>query len=62
MTDRIQRRVISAGIVAVMYGVDARTVVRWDKLGKLKPDFRTPGGSRRYYLDRIERLIEGEAK
>jgi DNA-binding transcriptional MerR regulator len=58
---RREREVISSGAVARMYGVDGKTVSRWDKEDKLKPAFRTPGGRRRYYRDEIEKLIAGTA-
>ena len=47
------RRVLDAGDVAALYGVDPKTVGRWDKKGKLPPSFRTPGGHRRFYEDEI---------
>ena len=47
------RRVLDVGTVAALYAVDAKTVARWDKLGKLPPSFRTPGGRRRFYEDEI---------
>lgn len=57
---KTERVVIDVGTVARMLGVDAKSVARWDRLGRLKPAFRTPGGHRRYYLDDIEKLIRGE--
>ena len=55
-------RVMSARHVADAYGVTAKTVVRWEAQGRLKPDFRTPGGDRRYLRDRIEQLLNGDAR
>lgn len=53
---KIERVVIDVGTVARMLGVDSKTVSRYDRIGKLKAAFRTPGGHRRYYLDDIEKL------
>ena len=53
------REVVDVGSVARMMGVDPKTVTKWDKNGKLKAAFRTPGGHRRYYLDDVEKLLPG---
>jgi excisionase family DNA binding protein len=45
--------------VAVMFSVDAKTVTRWAKDGKL-PSFRTLGGHRRYRRSEVEALINRE--
>jgi excisionase family DNA binding protein len=48
-----QRRVLAVAEVAALYGVDVKTVARWDKKGMLPAPFRTPGGHRRFYEDEI---------
>ena len=54
---------ISIGIAAVMLGVSAVTLRRWDKSGSFRPRFRTVGGHRRYDLHDIARLRgEGDGK
>jgi excisionase family DNA binding protein len=41
--------------VATLFGVDERTVRRWDDEGKLHA-VRTLGGARRFDVDEVERL------
>jgi len=48
-----QRHVLAVAEVAALYGVDAKTVARWDKKGMVPASFRTPGGHRRFYEDEI---------
>lgn len=43
--------------VAALFMVSVRTVDRWDRKGKLRPDARTPGGHRRYLADRIDTML-----
>jgi len=43
--------------VAAMFRVDAKTVTRWAKSGKI-PYIRTIGGHRRYRASVIRRLLE----
>ena len=47
--------------VAQLFRVDAKTVSRWAKEGKLS-HIRTLGGHRRYPRDEIMRLLEGRAQ
>lgn len=51
---------MTAAEVAKAFAVDARTVARWDKDGKLKAAFRTVGGHRRYRRADIEAIMRGE--
>jgi putative resolvase len=44
---------ISIGEVSIILGVSVVTLRRWDRLGKLKPLFRTFGNHRRYDLKNL---------
>jgi len=46
-------KIISIGQAAKILGVHVQTLRNWEKSGKLKPDSISPGGTRRYNLDRI---------
>ncbi|MBO6258130.1 MAG: IS607 family transposase [Succinivibrio sp.] len=46
-------KIISIGKAAEILGVHVQTLRNWEKSGKLKPDSISPGGTRRYNLDRI---------
>ena len=46
-------KIISIGQAAKLLGVHVQTMRNWEKSGKLKPDSISPGGTRRYNLDRI---------
>jgi excisionase family DNA binding protein len=48
---------LTPGEVARIFGVDAKTVARWEASGKL-PGFRTPGGHRRFRDADVRALIE----
>jgi DNA-binding transcriptional MerR regulator len=48
---------ISIGEAGDILGVSITTLRRWDREGKLKPNFRTFGGHRRYHLNEILSLI-----
>lgn len=54
-----RREAVDTGTVARMFGVDPKTVWRWEAQGVLKPAFRTPGGHRRYWRDEIEKMTGG---
>lgn len=43
--------------VAAMFRVDAKTVTRWHKAGKIKA-IRTLGGHRRFKLSEIRKALE----
>ena len=50
-------KLLTTAEVARMFRVDARTVTRWARSGKISA-VRTLGGHRRYYLSEVERAIE----
>jgi predicted site-specific integrase-resolvase len=52
---------IAIGEVAVILGVSVVTLRRWDRLGKLKPIFRTFGNHRRYKFEDILKLVNKES-
>jgi excisionase family DNA binding protein len=47
----------SIGEVSKILGVTPKTLRRWDKSGKLKPDVRTGGGHRRYSEATLRRFL-----
>ena len=47
----------SIGKVCEILGVTHKTLRRWDKSGKLKPDVRTEGGHRRYSEATLRRFL-----
>lgn len=47
------RKMVSIGKAAEALGVTPLTLRRWDESGRLKPDFITEGGRRRYDLVRL---------
>ena len=47
--------VLSTGEVAKLFGVNVKTVARWDHT--LKP-FRTVGGARRFHKARVAAVLE----
>ncbi len=49
-------RLMTPAEVAVLFRVDARTVGRWEKAGKLT-SVRTPGNHRRFREDEVLRLL-----
>lgn len=51
-------RHISIGEAALILGLSVITLRRWDKLGLLKPIFRTFGNHRRYNLDEVTKLFK----
>jgi excisionase family DNA binding protein len=48
---------LTPGEVARIFGVDPKTVSRWDKSGKLT-GFRTPGGHRRFREADIRAILD----
>lgn len=46
------REILTPTEVARIFKVDAKTVTRWTKVGKLNA-FRTLGGHRRFYADEV---------
>ena len=49
-------KIISIGQAAKILGVHVQTLRNWEKSGRLKPDSISPGGTRRYNLDRINAI------
>lgn len=47
---------LAPGEVAALFGVDAKTVSRWEKTGRLTC-IRTLGGHRRFSKTEVERLL-----
>jgi excisionase family DNA binding protein len=47
------------GEVAAMFGVNAKTVARWAKEGRIRC-IRTPGGHMRIYAEDVRALIEAQ--
>ncbi|MGZ4736683.1 MAG: BldC family transcriptional regulator [Acidimicrobiia bacterium] len=58
MTD-ISTRLMKPSEVALRFGVDPKTVVRWAHSGKLRY-VRTLGGHHRFYAKDVEALIHPE--
>jgi excisionase family DNA binding protein len=54
-TDR-DSELLTPAEVAALFRVDAKTVTRWAKIGKLS-SVRTLGGHRRYRADEIRKLL-----
>ena len=54
-------RHISIGEAAIILGLSVVTLRRWDRLGLLKPVFRTFGNHRRYNLDDITKLHQKDS-
>lgn len=49
---------IGTAEVARAFGVDVRTITRWEKAGKLPPATRTLGGHRRWRRLDIQRALK----
>lgn len=47
--------------VAGMFGVDVKTVTRWDRTGRFEHTRRTLGGHRRYDRREVENMINARA-
>jgi len=52
---------LSVRDVAVLFGVNPRTVKRWAVTGKV-PSFRTLGGQIRFHRSDIDALLEGSTE
>ena len=50
-------KIISISKVSELTGVTIKTLKIWDKEGKLKAKYKTPGGHRRYDLDDIKTFV-----
>ena len=52
MTTASEPKLLRPGEVAVMFGVNAKTVARWVKEGRIRC-IRTPGGHMRIYAEDV---------
>ncbi len=57
MTDRTDRAVFVISVAAELAGMHPQTLRIYERSGLIDP-FRTPGGTRRYSQEDIERLLE----
>ena len=55
----IPMQLLRTGDVALLFHVSERTVSEWARRGRI-PSVRTPGGQRRYPVEPILSLLEGE--
>ena len=55
-------KVLSVGQAALFLGVCVKTMHRWEESGELSPDWRTPGGRRRYELASLTCWVEDSSK
>ena len=53
----MNQQVLSIGEISSIFGVSISTLRRWDKQRLLNPAFTTPGGHRRYYLDKVAKFF-----
>jgi len=53
---------LSISVAASFIGVCTKTLRHWHATGVFEPDFRTPGGYRRYSLSRLEAFYSREMK
>jgi hypothetical protein len=61
MRDRIDAEpLLTPAEVSAMFRCDVKTLVRWEKAGKIH-SIRTLGGHRRYYEREVRALMRGEA-
>ena len=51
-------RLLTPAEVAVLFGVNPKTVTRWARTGKLRA-IRTLGGHRRYDASEVRRVLKG---
>ena len=49
----MQNQILSIGEISSVFGVSRSTLRRWHKQKLLKPSFITPGGHRRYNLEKV---------
>jgi excisionase family DNA binding protein len=54
-------KLLRPGEVAAIFGVNAKTVARWAKEGRLR-SLRTPGGHMRLYADDVRALMAEQQK
>ena len=56
---------LSIGQAAKMIGVSVSSLRRWERNGKIVPDFRTPGGHKRYSIAQLKQnfgIIKNDIK
>jgi excisionase family DNA binding protein len=53
-------RLLTPGEVAQVFRVDAKTVTRWAKAGRIS-SVRTPGGHRRFRESEVRALLDGDS-
>jgi excisionase family DNA binding protein len=53
-------RLLTPSEVAELFGVDPKTITRWDKAGKLPAGIRTLGGHRRWHETDIRAMLDGD--
>ena len=51
------QRLMRPAEVAVLFGVNPKTITRWARIGKL-PSIRTRGGHRRFAPDDVFRILK----
>jgi excisionase family DNA binding protein len=56
VTDVSEPTLLRPGEVAAMFGVNAKTVARWAKEGRIR-SIRTPGGHMRIYAEDVRALV-----
>lgn len=59
-TEQIAHRLLTPGEVAALFRVDAKTVTRWAKTGRIG-SIKTPGGHHRFRESEVRALLEGGA-
>jgi excisionase family DNA binding protein len=57
MVDASGPKLLRPGEVAVMFGVNAKTVARWANEGRIR-GIRTPGGHMRIFAEDVRALME----
>jgi excisionase family DNA binding protein len=59
MAGAVDPKLLRPGEVAAMFGVNAKTVARWAKEGRIR-SLRTPGGHMRIYAEDVRALIAAD--
>lgn len=58
----MKARYLSIGEAALYLGVSISSLRRWDAQQELVPDYRTPGGHRRYSIKKLQTLLPEQEK
>jgi len=58
MADAGEPRLLRPAEVAAIFGVNAKTVARWAKEGRIR-SLRTPGGHTRIYAEDVRAIVAG---